>query len=289
MAKHALRVLYAPLFFGGFLVAGGVASDAGAAPWPLLPLLVAAIAVSFAAERWIPYEPAFNRDHGDTGRDLAHAAVNETANAASVLALPAVAAALPVSGAWPAHWPLPLQLALAVGVADLGITLAHYASHRAQVLWRFHAVHHSVSRMYGFNGLMKHPLHQAFELLCGTAPLVLLGLPQPLAWLLAFAVALQLLLQHANVDLRPGPLLRVWAVAPLHRFHHLNRAALGDVNFGLFTTLGDRLLGTLHYEPGRRFGPGELGIEGRPDYPTRYRDQLLEPFRAPSGSARAIT
>ena len=63
------------------------------------------------------------------------------------------------------------QLLLALPVADLGITLVHYASHRLPLLWRLHAVHHSVTRMYGFNGLMKHPLHQAAEAVGGVLPL----------------------------------------------------------------------------------------------------------------------
>lgn len=106
-------------------------------------------------------------------------------------------------------------------MADLGITLAHYVSHRAEWLWRLHAVHHSVERMYGFNGLMKHPLHQAIETAAGTAPLVVVGMPLDVGALLGFAVAIQLLLQHSNVDMRAGPLAYLWAVAPGHRHHHL--------------------------------------------------------------------
>ena len=279
MPSRALRALAAPVFFFGFLALASERSAGGSAPGVLLPLLLLAVAVSFALERAIPYEASFNRDTGDTGRDVAHSLVNESANVLAVLALPLAAAWLPEVGTWPVAWPLWAQLALAISVADLGITLAHWASHRVSLLWRFHAVHHSVERLYGLNGLMKHPLHQAFELVCGTAPLVVLGLPQNLAWLLAFAVALQLLLQHSNADLRLGPLTRIWAVAPVHRFHHVARAGEGDVNFGLFTTLGDRLLGTAHFDARRRFAPGDFGIALRPHYPKGYLAQLREPFR----------
>jgi sterol desaturase/sphingolipid hydroxylase (fatty acid hydroxylase superfamily) len=96
---------------------------------------------------------------------------------------------------------LALQLLLAIALADLGITLVHYASHRSPLLWRLHAVHHSVTRLYGFNGLMKHPMHQLLETLGGTLPLLLLGLPVEVASLLAFSVSIQLLLQHSNVDM----------------------------------------------------------------------------------------
>lgn len=288
IVRRFLRVAYAPSFFAGFVGAALGLLGVGAPPAMLGALLVAAIGVSLAVERLLPHEPAWNRDHGDGARDVAHALVNEAANTAAVLALPLVAAIAPGLGLWPGGWPLVAQLALAIVVADAGITLAHFASHRVAWLWRLHAVHHAVERLYGFNGLMKHPLHQAVELAAGTAPLVLLGMPQRVAWLLAFAVAIQLLLQHSNVDLRIGALARWWAVAPAHRYHHVASARDGDVNFGLFSTAWDRLLGTF-----RATGPppraGALGVEGRPDYPRGYAAQLVEPFRrAPlSAAARA--
>jgi sterol desaturase/sphingolipid hydroxylase (fatty acid hydroxylase superfamily) len=275
-----LRRLYAPLFFVGFLACALTLSDGGARPLPLVPLLVGAILVSALVERVIPYDPRFNEPCGDRGRDVAHALVNEIANSVSVLAMPLVVALAPGGGGWPYAWPIPAQLALAIVIADCGITLAHWASHRAEVLWRFHAVHHSVERLYGFNGLMKHPLHQAFELTAATVPLVLLGMPQNVAWLLTFAVAIQLLLQHSNADMRVGVLAHVWAVAPAHRWHHVAHATEGDVNFGLFTCLWDHLLGTFRAaDPGRRFVPGDFGVADRPDYPRAYAAQMVEPFR----------
>lgn len=285
--RAALRLAYAPCFFTGFIGAAAICSDAGGRPLILGPLLLAAVGVSLLTERLAPYESAFNRPFGDARRDLAHAVVNEGANALSVAAMPAIVAVAPSPGEWPAAWPVAAQLALAILIADAGITLAHMASHRVAVLWRFHAVHHSVQRMYGFNGLMKHPLHQSFELAAATVPLVLLGMPQSIAWLLTFAVAIQLLLQHSNVDMRVGALGTIWAVAPAHRFHHLARAGDGDVNFGLFTSLWDHLLGTFHRDPARRFAPGDLGVAGRPDFPRTYVAQLVEPFRRSSTSDQA--
>ena len=279
MARSVLRYAYAPLFFGGFLGAAIILSGGGTRPAVLGVLLVLAIVVSFVAERVLPYERAFNDPRGDGWRDVAHALVNEASNMLSILSLPIFAGLFPETGLWPSDWPMPFQVLLAVVVADLGITLAHFVSHRSQLLWRFHAVHHSVQRMYGFNGLMKHPLHQTFELTCASLPLLVLGMPVHVAWLLGFAVAVQFLLQHSNVDLRVGPFVYVWAVAPAHRFHHLNRAGEGDVNFGLFSSVWDHLLGTFLYDAAKTPRLNELGIEGRPDYPVGYISQLLEPFR----------
>jgi len=180
---------------------------------------------------------------------------------------------------WPHQWGFGWQLLLAIIAADLGITLVHYASHRWAWLWRLHAVHHSVTRMYGFNGLMKHPLHQTAEALGGVLPLLLLGMPYPVAAVLAFAIAIQLLLQHSNVDMRPGWLGKVMAWAPLHRFHHMRYGSAGDVNFGLFLTVWDHLLGTAFDAP-YRMRVDDLGIGSQPEYPQDYLGQLCAPFQA---------
>lgn len=278
LIRFITRFGYAPLFFVGFIWSALTLAEQGAPLWALPVLLGFALAASAVAERLAPYEPVWNRSLGDNGRDMMHAVLNETTIALSVLSLPLVAALLPDFGVWPSDWPLWGQLAVAILVADFGITLTHYASHRIPALWPLHAVHHSVQRMYGFNGLLKHPLHQALELTAGVVPLVLLGMPSDVAWLLAFAVALQLILQHSNVDMKVGPLIYVWAVAPAHRHHHLASQAEGDVNFGLFTSVWDHLLGTFRVGTDTPRA-GQIGVSGRPDYPRQYFQQLAEPFR----------
>ncbi|AMN82417.1 MULTISPECIES: sterol desaturase family protein [Pseudomonas] len=271
--KRFVSWLYAPAFLLGFL---------GYALWrpdSLIVLFVIAVAVSFLTEHWLPYEPRWNRSLGDRRRDTLHALVNESLNALGLLILPGLTALFAFEGIWPRGWPLWEQLLMAIVLADAGITLMHYASHRIRPLWRLHAVHHSVQRLYGFNGLMKHPLHQMLEATAGLLPLILLGIPLDVAQLLALAIALQLLLQHSNVDMRLGPLRWVFAWAPVHRFHHMKYGRAGDVNFGLFFNLWDWLLGTAYYRERYRMGPGDLGIGRRPDFPVGYGAQLRDPFR----------
>ncbi|NNH70615.1 sterol desaturase family protein [Nocardia uniformis] len=273
-----VRYGYAPLMLLGVNGIGIALAAGGAHKLWLLALLVTAIALSFAAERVLPYQDSWNTSHGDVGRDTAHTFVNETLILASVAAIPALAAIIPGDGIWPGSWPFVVQVLIAILVADLGITLAHYASHKIGVLWRFHAVHHSITRCYGLNGLMKHPLHQTIEMAAGVTPLLILGLPVSVAAALSLAVAVQLLLQHSNADYRVGPLEHVLALNAGHRFHHLKWAGIGDVNFGLFTLIWDHLLRTYSYDPTRRFSSADLGMAAKPDYPTAYFAQLTEPF-----------
>lgn len=283
MLRSLVGVGYAPVFFLGFVGAAIHFADRPGTPWVFAALLGLALACTFAIERGAPYEREWNRPRDDARRDFAHLSVNETLTAVSVASLPVLSRFVPSIVSWPVSWPTWLQLVLAVGIADLGITLTHWASHRVGVLWRLHAVHHSVQRLYGLNGLMKHPLHQLLETMAGTSPLLLMGLPLDVAMLLGFTVAIQLLLQHANVDMRLGVLGPIWAVAPAHRHHHVASATEGDVNFGLFTLTWDHLLGTYKAAEGGSHRP-ELGIEGRPDYPRAYGDQLIEPFRSSRAS-----
>jgi sterol desaturase/sphingolipid hydroxylase (fatty acid hydroxylase superfamily) len=80
----------------------------------------------------------------------------------------------------------------------------------------------------------------------------LLGLP---------AIAIQLIVQHSNVDYTLGPFQKILAIGPVHRLHHVNWAGEGDVNFGLLFTAWDRLLGTFKLPHGRKATIGDIGIQ----------------------------
>lgn len=279
MLKFLIRLLYLPFFliFGNGLAIYFVVQ--GVSELWLFGLLMAFIVLAFIIENLVPYDAAFNKPQGDRKRDFIHALVNESLSVIGVVSVPVIASFLSLPSAWPTSFPLWLQLLIAVLIADIGITLAHYTSHKIDILWRLHAVHHSIKRMYGFNGLMKHPLHQTIETLAGTAPLLLLGVPQEVLMLLVVAVVVQLLIQHSNVSYFTGPLRYVLAVNSVHRFHHLNTAEEGDVNFGLFTTLTDHLLSTAYFDKTRTIRSEDLGIKTQPNYPADYIKQFMKPFR----------
>lgn len=279
LAEVLFRYAAWPVLFFGF---GGAiiwlaAADAGL--WPMFVVLAGAVAFAFFAEVAIPYQPDWNRSRGDGVRDWLHATINTTLNRAALWLLPWLTWMALGGGFWPHAWPFALQVVFAALILDLGIAMAHHASHRFPLLWRFHAVHHSPKRLYGFNGLMKHPVHQAIETGSGVLPLLLLGIPFEVAITLPFLVAIALLCQHSNADYRTGWLKYIFANAEVHRFHHAN-SAQGDVNFGLFTVLYDHLMGTFQYERGAApRASGQIGIAGEKTYPVSYWAQLVEPFR----------
>ncbi|MDM4771240.1 sterol desaturase family protein [Solimonas sp. SE-A11] len=194
LLRTLLRCLSFPLFLLGANAALITLVGAGAPLWQPLAVLLGAILLMLGIEHLIPWQPDWNRSHGDGLRDLLHAGINTASYHLGILLLPLFAGLALSPGLWPLQWPFWLQVVAALLVLDVGISAAHHASHKWNLLWRFHALHHSIRRLYGFNGLMKHPVHQSVETLCGIAPLLLLGIPQPVAVAVSFCVAIQLLL-----------------------------------------------------------------------------------------------
>jgi len=246
--------------------------------WIVGSLVLVAIAVAFLMEYVLPYEQAWNAAHDDAIKDTAHGLVYQLSNLGAILLLPLVVSILPWKGFWPSELPLWIQLLIAIVVADMGMTVIHYASHRVGWLWSMHSVHHGVHRLYSFNGMVRHPLHQQIDLFIGTLPLVLAGMSIDVAVLLGLAISVQLILQHSNVDYRLGPFQQVLSVGPAHRLHHVNWAGEGDVNFGLFLTVWDRLLGTFRQDSECTPTTGDIGIQDQPCFPQRYLTQLTLPF-----------
>jgi len=277
-AQGIVRIIFLPFMLLGVNGLGILLVVNGAGYSSLGILLAAAIALSFAAERIAPYREDWNHERGDKGRDVAHALVNEGLHLLTLSLIPIIGSMFAVVDVWPHHWPFIVQVVLALFVLDFGVTLCHRASHTIDWLWRFHAVHHSVERMYSLNGLMKHPVHQSAETFAGVLPLLLVGLPGDVMLAMVFCVSVQLLLQHSNVRYAVGPIRYVLALNATHRFHHLRWPEIGDVNFGLVTHVWDHLLGTFSYDQAREFSSADLGMDSAPDYPKAYLPQLLFPF-----------
>ncbi len=84
-------------------------------------------------------------------------------------------------------------------------------------------------------------------------------------------------MQHSNVDAALGRFRNHLSIGRIHHLHHVRWGKEGDVNFGLFLTVWDRLMGTFAPEPPRPIRANDLGIDEVSDFPTSYRDHLAFP------------
>lgn len=75
--RPLIRTLAYPLIAGGLGIVLVTMAGQGVVYWPLFPLVViVGISIVALLERIAPYEPEWNRDHGDTRVDALHLIVS---------------------------------------------------------------------------------------------------------------------------------------------------------------------------------------------------------------------
>ncbi len=136
-------------------------------------------------------------------------------------------------------------------VAFVGVDLAYYwwhrLSHRVNVLWAVHVVHHQ-SEDYNLAVALRQAVLSGFTSLPFYLPLALLGVP-PLAY--AAMLPLSTLYQfwiHTELVGKLGAAEAVLNTPSHHRVHHAVNARYLDRNYGATFIVWDRLFGTFAEE-----------------------------------------
>jgi sterol desaturase/sphingolipid hydroxylase (fatty acid hydroxylase superfamily) len=248
------------------------------------PLFFATIAWVAWLERALPYRPEWNRSRGDLGADSAYFV--STSLVIAVMRSLVAGVGVFVAGwisqrwgfsLWPHGWPLLAQLPLAWALVELFAYWPHRWLHAVPWLWRLHATHHSAERLYWLNATRAHPLEHVFRACFGLLPLAVVGAGPELLALSVLSDGVIGLFQHANVDIRLGPLNYVFSAAPVHRWHHSRERAEADRNFGDSFIFWDLVFGT-YFHPREREVEA-IGIAGLDAFPHGFWSQLMAPLR----------
>lgn len=246
-----------------------------------LAYLLLALAL-YGLERAMPHEKAWNADDGQTFANIAHTLLSKgtvqtllvfsAAIGLSSLVTPAAEAGY---GIWPRGWPLWIQIVMGIAAAEFGLYWAHRLAHEWMALWQFHAVHHSVTRLWIINTGRFHFVDSLVSIVLGMGVLLALGAPmEVLIWLSAVTAFIGML-THCNVAMRFGPLSWIFNTPELHRWHHSRKLSEGNTNYGENVMLWDHVFGTF-FNPARR-PPVNIGIA---EYmPPGFVPQLAWPFR----------
>ena len=280
----------------GAIVPGSVAAAIGAvvcAARAGVDPALAAFVVTFATFAWVallerllPYRKDWNTSQGDVGTDalywLTQFVVTALVTPLTILTAVYVGGWLSARiglELWPAHWPIAAQVVLATVVREFFDYWAHRAMHNYDWMWRMHATHHSVPRLYWLNNSRAHPGEIVFRFaIVAVLPLALLGVGDTVLALTGVAAIVADTFQHANVAIRLGPLSWVYSIGDLHRWHHSRNRMEADRNFGKVYIFWDAVFGT-RFLPKDREPPEQLGIAGLDAFPRTLFAQWMSPFR----------
>lgn len=236
----------------------------------------------FALERFMPHERSWLEHDRQTIADIAHTvfskgSVQTLLLLSGVLGLTKLIIPLDEPGysIWPREWPMPAQIILGMIVAEFGLYWAHRIAHEVPFFWRFHALHHSVKRLWVVNTGRFHIIDSLISIILGMAMLLAAGAPLEVIQWFSAIIAYFGLLTHCNVEMRFGPLSWFFNTPELHRWHHSMDLREGDKNYGENLMIWDQIFGSYYRDQNRR-PPANIGIPSH--MPERIRDQLLYPF-----------
>lgn len=183
--------------------------------------------------------------------------------------------ASPFGWIWPREWPLAAQVLLLIVSADFMRYWLHRLAHSVPMLWRLHAVHHSVDRLYWLNTSRFHPLEKVMHYSLDSLPFILMGVDTLVLgfWFVLYSV--NGFFQHSNINLRFGFLSGIFSTAEMHRWHHSRIPGESDTNYANIFILWDRLFAS-YFRPLQR-NVGELGLINH-DYPMGFFDQCKAPL-----------
>lgn len=181
----------------------------------------------------------------------------------------------PFAELWPREWPLAAQALLLIVSADFMRYWLHRLAHTTPFLWRLHAVHHSVDRLYWLNTSRFHPFEKILQFSLDSLPFILMGVePRVLGfWFVVYSV--NGFFQHSNIRLRFGFLSGVFSTAELHRWHHSKTTVESNANYANVFIIWDRLFGTYFHPQDREVT--QLGLINR-NYPMDFLAQLKTPL-----------
>lgn len=282
--RNMIGWLTYPVGFGATLLVAwwGIRGDVGRGYELLIvPGVLCALSIAvLLLQRIAPKVDDWRHWRRDAALDVAHGLVSTIGGAAiarlsffGIIAWLSSQAASYGWGIWPDHWPLFVQLPLALVVSDFIVYNLHRASHRFPALWRLHELHHTSERLYALSSGRTHLVYVAISTVLTTAPLLALGADPPILALLSVTVGANGILQHSNIDLRCKPWAWLLATADMHRWHHAVDPAHQNTNFGNTLSVWDRLYGSYDVPEGV---PDAVGL-GEP-FPRNFAVQLVRPF-----------
>jgi ornithine lipid hydroxylase len=241
----------------------------------------------FFLERIIPYQQEWLKSDGQMFNDIAHTVLTKgfsqiLATSAALFGLSEFGPATS-SGFWPNEWPLFFQVVLALIVGEFGLYWAHRTAHEWWPAWCWHAVHHSVTKLWFVNTGRFHLFDSLWKSCFALSLALIAGAPKEIVmWVLVVTPFIGFL-THCNVDMRCGWISWVFNTPQLHRWHHSQVPEEGNSNYGENLVIWDIIFGT-RYLPSNRRPPLDIGCSD--PVPKQFLGQIIFPLTAWLGALK---
>lgn len=231
-------------------------------------------------EKKYPYEQRWLASDKQTLNDISHTALTKglsqlLATTAGLSGLSSIE--LSPSGIWPNAWPEFAQVVLALIIAEFGLYWAHRLAHEWWPAWCWHAVHHSVTKLWFVNTGRFHVFDSLWKVMFSLSIGLAVGAPKEMiAWVLVITPFIGFL-THCNVDMKCGMINWVFNTPQLHRWHHSQDPIEGNKNYGENIVLWDIVFKT-RYLPINRRTPVDIGCAD--PVPKHFLGQITYPLLA---------
>lgn len=171
--------------------------------------------------------------------------------------------------------PIWLQFIELLIVVDFTTYWIHRALHEVDVLWRFHAIHHSTEHMDWLASSRLHIIEVLITRLIATLPIFLLGFHTSAVFAYLIFISFHAIFIHSNVRFR-FPYLR-WLIATpeFHHWHHSSEKPAIDKNYAAFIPLYDVVFKTIYMPNHLASVYGTVGYK----IPNSFIKQFTWPFK----------
>jgi sterol desaturase/sphingolipid hydroxylase (fatty acid hydroxylase superfamily) len=153
------------------------------------------------------------------------------------------------------HLDLPMWLNLVFGVMafDFVNYWFHRTAHRIPVLWRFHRVHHSDTRMDASTNLRAHPVDLLVYFgLSNVVAAAIFGMDVTALGVFFLVITPYVFIEHSNIKF-PAWLDKtfglIFTTPNMHKVHHEQDQYYTDSNYADIFIIWDRIFGTFKYKP----------------------------------------
>jgi sterol desaturase/sphingolipid hydroxylase (fatty acid hydroxylase superfamily) len=153
------------------------------------------------------------------------------------------------------HWTkanIGLSVLIGVLALDFSSWWVHWVMHRQPLLWRFHLIHHSDSKVDVTTGLRHHPGDSLLRGVFFILFIFISGAPMYAVMIYQTLVVAFTAFTHANISLPVAidKWLSYLLISPnMHKVHHHRLQPYTDSNYGAIFSIWDRLLGTFSHLP----------------------------------------